>query len=66
MILWARPPLGRDPCLVLWVSGVIPPQLVLERLVSVEQHRLELVRAVQLVAGHQERAPDQLNWEPSY
>jgi hypothetical protein len=32
---------------VLWVYGVIPPQLVPERLVSDEQHRLQLVQAVQ-------------------
>jgi hypothetical protein len=46
MILWARPPLAARPIYSLWVSGVIPPQLVPERLVSAEQRHLELVRAV--------------------
>ena len=40
-------------------------QLVPERLVSAEQHRLELVRAVEHVDGQQEQAFDQFNWEPS-
>ena len=40
-------------------------QLVPERLVSAEQHRLELVRAIEHVAGQQEQASDQFNWEPS-
>ena len=40
-------------------------QLVPERLVSTEQHRLELVRAVEHVADQQEHASDQFNWEPN-
>ena len=43
--------------------GSYPPQLVLERLVSFEQHRLELVRAVQLAADHQEQVSNQFDWE---
>ena len=27
LILWAGPPLGRSPCLVLWVPGVYPPHV---------------------------------------
>jgi len=34
------------PCPLPWVSGLYPPQLVPERLVSAEQHRLEQVRVV--------------------
>ena len=45
--------------------GLYPPQLVPERLVSFEQHRLELVRAVQLAADHQEQVSNQFDWEPS-
>ena len=45
--------------------GSYPPQLVLERLVSFEQHHLELVRAVQLAADHQEQVSNQFDWEPS-
>ena len=38
-------PSGRSPCGPPWVSGVVTPQLVPERLASVVQRRLELVRA---------------------
>jgi len=48
VVLWAGPPLA--PVGI----GVIPPQLVSERLVSDEQHRLELVQAVQRTADHRE------------
>ena len=41
-------------------------QLVPEHLVSAEQHRLELIRAVEHVADQQEQASNQFNWEPSY
>ena len=34
--------------------GSYPPRLVLERLISLEQHRLELIQAVQLAVDHQE------------
>ena len=37
-------PWERSPCSLPWVSEVVPPQLVLERLVSTVQRRLELVR----------------------
>ena len=47
VVLWAGPPLA--PVGI----GVIPPQLVSERLVSDEQHRIELIRAVQLAADRQ-------------
>ena len=40
-------------------------QLVPERLVFAEQHRLELVRAVEHVASQHEQTFDQFNWEPS-
>ena len=46
-------------------TGGHTPQVVPERLLSTEQRRLELVRAVQLTADHQEQVSDQLNWEPS-
>ena len=48
----ATPPLMVQPMSCLVDTGVISPQLVLECLVSFEQHRLELVRAVQLAADH--------------
>ena len=38
-------PWGSSPCGLPWVSGVVPPQLVPERFVSVVQHRFEFVRA---------------------
>jgi hypothetical protein len=38
-------PWGRSPCGLPWVSGVIPPQLVPERLAPIVQRRLQLVRA---------------------
>ena len=41
--------------------GTYPPQLVLECLVSFEQHRLELVRAIQLAADHQEQVSNQFD-----
>ena len=40
--------------------------LVPERLVSAEQHRLELVRAIQLASDYQVRAFDQFDLELSY
>jgi hypothetical protein len=43
------------PCPALWVLGVVPPMLVPEHLVSVEQRRLDHVRAVNCGA-------DQFNW----
>ena len=36
-----------SPCTSLLVPGIISPHLVLERLASVEQHRPELVRAIE-------------------
>jgi hypothetical protein len=58
VIYWAGPPLAARPMWSLWVSGVIPPQLVPEHLVSAEQRCLELVRAVQRVADQQWQAAD--------
>ena len=41
--------------------GSYPPQLVSEHLVSFEQHHLELVRAAQLTANHQEQVSNQFD-----
>jgi hypothetical protein len=49
--------------MVLWVSGVVPPQLIPEHLVFAKQRRLELVRAFQLIADRKEQASDQFNWK---